>query len=49
MPKGNRINSTSKQIMCNLYDHFENKIKKRKGSALPKLKKKTFEATGYCK
>ena len=25
------------------------RVKKHKGSALPKLEKKTFEATGYCK
>ena len=49
MPKGKRINSTSKQIICNVYDYFENESKKRKGSVLPKLGKKTSEATGYCK
>ena len=49
MPKGKRINSTSKQIICNVYDYFENESKKRKGSMLPKLGKKTSEATGYCK
>ena len=37
MPKGKRINSTSKQIICNVYDYFENESKKRKGSVLPKL------------
>ena len=42
-------NSTAKQIICNAYDYFENESKKRKGSALPKLGKKTSEATGYCK
>ena len=49
MPKGRQINSTSKQIMCNVYDYFENESRKRKGSALPKLGKKTSKATGYCK
>ena len=48
MPKGKRINSTSKQI-CNVYDYFENESKKHKGSVLPKLEKKTSESTGYCK
>ena len=49
MPKGKRINSTSKQIICNVYGYFENESKKRKGSVLPKFGKKTSEATGYCK
>ena len=49
MPKGKQINSTSKQIICNVYDYFENENKKHKGSSLPKLGKKTSEATGYCK
>ena len=49
MPKGKRINSTSKQIICNVYDYSENESKKSKGSVLPKLGKKTSEATGYCK
>ena len=49
MPKGKRIDSTSKQIICNVYDYFENESKKRKGSVLPKLGKKTSETTGYCK
>ena len=49
MPKGKRINSTSKQIMCNVYDYFENKSKKRIESALPKLGKKSSKATDYCK
>ena len=49
MPKGKRINSTSKPIICNVKDYFENESKKRKESALPKLGKKTPEATGYCK
>ena len=49
MPKGKRIDSTSKQIICNVYDSFENVSKKCKGSVLPKLGKKTSEATGYCK
>ena len=37
MPKGKRINSTSKQIICNVYDYFENESKKHKGSVLPGL------------
>ena len=49
MPKGKRINSTSKQIICNVYDYFENESKKHKGSVLPKSRKKTSEANGYCK
>ena len=49
MPKKKRINSTAKQIICNVYGCFENESKKRKGSALPKLGKKTSEATCFCK
>ena len=30
MPKGKQINSTSKQIICNVYDYFENESKKCK-------------------
>ena len=49
MPKRKRINSTAKQIICNLYHYFESDSKKHKGTLLPKLGKKTSEATGYCK
>ena len=49
MPKGKRIHSTSKQIICNVKNNFENKRKKRKESVLPKLGKKTSDVTGYCK
>ena len=49
MPKGKQINSTSKQIICNVYEYFGNESKKHKGSVLPKMEKKTSEATGYCK
>ena len=50
MPKGKQMNSTSKQKICNAYyDYFKKESKKRKVSVLPKLGKKTSEATGYCK
>ena len=48
LPKGKRINSTVKKIIYKVYDYFENKSKKRKGSIM-KLGKKIVEATGYCK
>ena len=36
MSEGKQLNSTAKQILCNVYDYFENrKKKKRKGSVLP--------------
>ena len=49
MPKEKQLNSTAKQIICSVYDYFENESKKCKGSVLSKLGKKTSEATGYCK
>ena len=48
LPKGKRINSTVKKIIYNVYDYFENKSKKCKGSIM-KLGKKMVEATGCCK
>ena len=46
MPKGKRVKSTSKSIICNVHDYFDRQSKKQK-STPPKLCKKTAEATGF--
>ena len=46
MPKGKRVKSTSKSIICNVHDYFDRQSKKHK-STPPKLSKKTAEATGF--
>ena len=48
MPKGKRVKSTLKSIICNVHDYFDWQNKKQK-STLPKLcrGKKTAEATGF--
>ena len=43
MPKGKRVKSTSKSIICNVHDYFDRQSK----STPPKLSKKTAEATGF--
>ena len=47
MPKGKRVRSDSKNIICNVFDYFEGQSKKQKAITPPKLCKKTAEATGY--
>ena len=36
-------------MICNVYEYFEKKSRKHKGSVYPKFGKKTADATGYCK
>lgn len=47
MPKGKRVRSSAKNIICNVYDYFERQNKKQKTTTTPKLCKKTADATGY--
>ena len=49
MPKGKRISSAVKKVICNVYEYFEKESRKHKGSVYPKFGKKTADATGYCK
>ena len=50
MPKGKRVKSTSKTIICNVHDYFDWQNKKQK-STQPSLRwsglLKTAEATGF--
>ena len=46
MPKGKRVKSTLKSIICNVHDYFDRQSKKQK-STPPKLCKKIAEATGF--
>ena len=47
MPKGKRVRSSSKTIICNVYSYFEKQSTKFKSTVPPKLCKKTADATGF--
>ena len=46
MPKGKRVRSSSKTIICHVYSYFEKQSTKSKSTVPPKLCKKTADATG---
>ena len=45
--KGNRVNSTAKTIIFNVYSYFERQSQKSKGRGPPKLASRTADATGH--
>ena len=47
MPKGKRIRSREKEIICRVYEYFDRQSKKQKATTPLKLCKKTAEATGF--
>ena len=47
MPRGKRLNSTGKKIICNVYDYFDEQSKKTKIKTGWRLVKKTVEATKF--
>ena len=49
MPRGKRVRSGEKRIICNVYNYFEQQSKKQKVATPLKYSQKTAEATGFAR